>query len=53
MDVFEQLVLVMIIRREIINYALKNGRTELLNLEQEKIYEVEEENKEYLINNLI
>lgn len=30
MDVFEHLVLIMIIRREIINFAFKNNRFELL-----------------------
>ena len=30
MDIFEHLVLMMIIRREIINYALKTGHVELI-----------------------
>jgi len=35
MDVFEHLVLIMIIRREVINFSLKNNRNELLNIESE------------------
>ena len=35
MDVFEHLVLIMIIRREIINFSIKNNRKELLNIESE------------------
>lgn len=30
MDIFEHLVMMMIIRREIINYALKSGHVELI-----------------------
>ena len=30
MDIFEHLVMMMIIRREIINYALKTGHVELI-----------------------
>jgi hypothetical protein len=36
-DVFEHLVLIMIIRREVFNYALKNNMEELLNTESEKL----------------
>jgi len=35
MDVFEHLVLIMIIRREVINFSIKNKRNELLNIESE------------------
>jgi hypothetical protein len=35
MDVFEHLVLIMIIRREIFNFALKNYKNELLSVENE------------------
>jgi hypothetical protein len=35
MDVFEHLVLIMIIRREIFNFALKAKKNELLSLENE------------------
>jgi hypothetical protein len=35
MDVFEHLVLIMIIRREVTNFSLKNNRNELLNIESE------------------
>jgi hypothetical protein len=35
MDVFEHLVLIMIIRREVFNYALKNNKNELLSIENE------------------
>lgn len=35
MDVFEHLVLIMIIRREIINFSIKHKRNELLNIESE------------------
>ena len=37
MDVFEHLVLIMIIRREVINFAMKNNRQELLNTESENL----------------
>jgi len=36
-DVFEHLVLIMIIRREVFNYAMKNNMQELLNTESEKL----------------
>jgi hypothetical protein len=36
MDVFEQLILIMIIRREIINFAIKNKHYELLGAINEK-----------------
>ena len=38
MDVFEQLILIMIIRREIINFAIKNKHYELLGAINEKQY---------------
>lgn len=34
MDVFEHLILIMIVRREIINYALKHKRFELIGHEK-------------------
>ena len=37
MDVFEHLVLIMIIRREVINFSMKNNRQELLNMESENL----------------
>jgi len=36
-DVFEHLVLIMIIRREVFNYAMKNNMQELLNTESDKL----------------
>lgn len=38
LDVFEQLILLMIIRREIINYAIKTRHFELLGVVDEKMY---------------
>jgi hypothetical protein len=38
MDVFENLILLMIIRREIINFAVKNKHYELLGAINEKVY---------------
>ena len=38
-DVFEHLVLIMIIRREVFNHAMKNNMQELLNTESEKLLE--------------
>jgi hypothetical protein len=38
MDVFEQLILIMIIRREIINFGIKTKHYELLGIVNEKIY---------------
>jgi hypothetical protein len=32
MDIFEHLVLVMIIRREVIHFAIKNNQMQLLNI---------------------
>lgn len=58
MDVFEHLVLIMIIRREIINFSLKNKRKELLNLENEVLLDELEHQDEllelgYLPNNAV
>jgi hypothetical protein len=39
MDVFEHLVLIMIIRREVINFSIKSKRQELLNIESEILLE--------------
>ena len=39
MDVFEQLILIMIIRREIINFATKTKHLELLGAFQESNFE--------------
>lgn len=38
LDVFEHLILLMIIRREIINYAIKTRHFELLGVVDEKMY---------------
>jgi len=38
MDVFEQLILIMIIRREIINFSIKTKHYELLGVVNENIY---------------
>jgi hypothetical protein len=43
MDVFEHLILLMIIRREIINFGIKNKHYELLGAINEKVYFMEQD----------
>ncbi len=48
MDVFEQLILIMIIRREIINFAIKNRQFNLLDTKADEIKNITDMNQTFV-----
>jgi hypothetical protein len=48
MDVFEQLILIMIIRREVINFAIKNRMLHLLDTKADDIKNLQDMNRAYI-----